>query len=168
MSDRPPLWAVIGTLVGAPIFMGTVIVYVPYALSGWRFARPFLGWEPSRWIGTALILVAIPAILDFLIRFVREGHGTPVPVAPPQRHVVGGTFRFVRNPAYLAAVSALAGQGLLFGSTDVLIYAAVMGLAFHLFVVGYEEPALHRKFGADYDAYRSKVPRWVPRVRRRD
>jgi len=164
MSDRPPLWAVLGTLVAAPLFMGATIVYVPYALSGWRFAPPFLGWDGTRWIGAGLIVLAAPVILDFLVRFVREGHGTPVPLAPPQRLVVRGAFRFVRNPAYLAAVAIMLGEALLLGSTRVLIYALVAALAFHLFVVGYEEPTLRKKFAAEYEAYARAVPRWLPRV----
>src|SRR5690242_20131826 len=76
MSDRPPPWSVMGTLVGAPLFMGASIVYVPYALSGWRFAPPFLSWVGTRWIGAGLIVLAAPVLLDFLVGFVREGHGT--------------------------------------------------------------------------------------------
>jgi protein-S-isoprenylcysteine O-methyltransferase Ste14 len=166
MSGRPPVWAVVGTMVAAPLFIGTVVFYVPYALSGWRFAPPLLGWEPTRWIGAGLLALALPVMVDFILRFVLEGHGTPVPVAPPQRLVVRGMFRFVRNPAYLAAVSAIVGQGLLFGNTRVLAYALFMALAFHLLVVGYEEPTLRRKFGMEYEAYRREVPRWVPRIPR--
>ena len=161
--DRPPLWAFLGTLIGAPLFIGAVMVYLPYTVSGWRLQPPFLGLELTRWLGVALILVAVPVIVDFLVRFVREGHGTPVPVAPPQRLVVRGAFRFVRNPAYVAAVLALVGQGLLFGSTALLVYAVALAVAFHLFVVLYEEPTLRRTFGADYEAYRRRVPRWLPR-----
>ena len=167
MSNRPPLWAVLGTLVGAPLFMGASIVYVPYVLSGWRFAPPFLNWVGTRWIGAGLIALATPVLLDFLERFVLEGHGTPVPFAPPQRLVVGGVFRFVRNPGYLAALAVIVGEALLFGSTRVLIYALGAALAFHAFVVGYEEPTLRSKFGAEYAAYARGVPRWIPRLPRR-
>ena len=168
MSDRPPLWAVFGTIVAAPLFIALVIVYVPYTLSGWWFAPAFFGWVPSRWIGVALILIPIPVLLDFLARFVGEGHGTPMPMAPPQRLVLGGSFRFVRNPAYLAAVVTLVGQGLLFASVPILIYAGAMLLVFHAFVVGYEEPRLRREFGAAYDAYCRRVLRWLPRIGRGD
>jgi protein-S-isoprenylcysteine O-methyltransferase Ste14 len=74
-------------------------------------------------------------------------------------------FRHVRNPGYLAALGAMVGQGLLFGSKEVLVYALGMGLVFHLLVIGYEEPALRRKFGSEFDAYRRRVPRWLPRFR---
>jgi protein-S-isoprenylcysteine O-methyltransferase Ste14 len=166
-NDRPPAWAVLGTLLGAPLFIAAVIVYVPYALTGWWMGPPLLGWEPLRWVGVAMIVLAVPILVDFLVRFVREGHGTPVPVAPPSRLVVGGVFRYVRNPSYLAAVAAVIGQGLILASTWVLIYAAVLALAFHLFVVTYEEPTLRRTFGEAYEAYCRDVPRWVPRVPRR-
>ena len=157
----------IGSIVGATLFVGGVLIYVPYMLGGWRIAPPFFGWEPFRWIGVVLILAAAPLLLDFLVRFVSEGHGTPVPIAPPQRLVVRGAFRYVRNPAYVGAVAALIGQALWLGSRDVLIYALAMALGFHLFVVFYEEPTLRRKFGADYEAYRREVPRWIPRIARR-
>jgi protein-S-isoprenylcysteine O-methyltransferase Ste14 len=163
VSDRPPLWAVIGTLFAAPVFIGLVLTYVPYTLCGWRFAPPFLGQPWTRGVGVALIVLALPVLADFLVRFVREGHGTPAPVAPPERLVVRGVFRYVRNPSYVAAVAAVVGQGLLFASVAVLVYALALALGFHLFVVFYEEPTLRRKFGAAYEAYCRDVGRWLPR-----
>ena len=163
-AERPPWLAVIGTITLAPLFAGAVIVLAPLLLSGWRVGAPFFGWVPSRWIGGALVIVPIPPLLDFLVRFVREGHGTPAPFAPPRRLVVGGPFRYVRNPAYLCAVSIIAGQGLFLASTSVLVYAAVVALVFHLFVVLYEEPTLRETFGAEYVAYCREVPRWIPRL----
>jgi protein-S-isoprenylcysteine O-methyltransferase Ste14 len=157
---------VLGTLVGAPLFIGATILYVPYTLSDWVLRRPFFGWLPWRWIGVASIALSLPIMLDFLVRFVREGHGTPMPMAPPRRLVVSGPFRWMRNPAYLAALVTIAGQGLLLGSVPVLLYALGMALVFHAFVVGYEEPTLRRTFGADYERYCHDVPRWLPRVPR--
>lgn len=168
MTNRPPLWAIVGTLIAAPLFIGGTALYVPYLLSGGWFLQPaFFGWEPLRWVGFALMVLAAPVILDFLLRFILEGHGTPVPVAPPQRLVVRGVFRFCRNPAYLAAITFIFGQALVLGSLRVLFYAAVLALGFHLFVVAYEEPTLRRKLGAAYEEYCRTVPRWIPRVRSR-
>jgi protein-S-isoprenylcysteine O-methyltransferase Ste14 len=56
------------------------------------------------------------------------------------------------------------GQGLFFGSPGVLLYAAALALAFHLFVVFVEEPGLRRRFGPSYEAYCRRVPRWLPRL----
>lgn len=76
-----------------------------------------------------------------------------------------GLYRRVRNPMYLGVVSAVLGQGVLFGRTGLLAYAAVVWLAFHLFVLAYEEPTLKARYGADYDAFRRAAPRWIPRLR---
>jgi protein-S-isoprenylcysteine O-methyltransferase Ste14 len=110
----------------------------------------------------------LPVFFDFVLRFVREGRGTPAPVAPTVQLVVGGTFRYVRNPGYVAVVSLLVGQALLFGSGAVLLYALAVAVAFHAFVILYEEPTLRRQFGAEYEAYCRKVPRWLPRLHSSD
>ena len=56
------------------------------------------------------------------------------------------------------------GQGLMLGSLPVLAYGVALWVAFHLFVVAYEEPTLQHTYGAEYSAYRSAVPRWIPRA----
>jgi protein-S-isoprenylcysteine O-methyltransferase Ste14 len=156
---RPPLWALLGTIVFVVVMPGTVIVLVPYWLTGWRVA----GTSIMRGTGAALVVAALPLFASFLGRFVWEGHGTPAPVAPTRRLVVGGPFRWTRNPGYIAVVALLLGQALLFGSAAVAVYAVAVGVAFHLFVLLYEEPTLRRTFGAEYDDYCRVVPRWVPR-----
>ncbi|MGH2404912.1 MAG: methyltransferase family protein [bacterium] len=157
---RPAL----GTIIFALVVPGTVIVIVPRLLSGWRRAEPFLGWWGVPWIGLALIIVGLPLVGQAMARFVREGRGTPAPVAPTERLVVTGPYRYVRNPMYIGVLSAILGQAFFFGSRTVLIYAASVAAAFHLFVLWYEEPTLRRRFGAEYDAYAREVHRWRPRV----
>jgi protein-S-isoprenylcysteine O-methyltransferase Ste14 len=157
--------ALLGTIVFTLTIPGTVIVLVPYLLTGWNLRPPFLGIEATRSLGGALIVLAAPLFFRFLAGFVREGHGTPAPIAPPQHLVVGGPFRWVRNPGYVAVVSLVVGQALLFGSRAVLAWAAFLAVAFHVFVVLYEEPTLRRQFGEEYEAYCREVPRWLPRRR---
>lgn len=164
-DGRPPLSAAIGTVVFAGAFLSFVLIYVPYAITRWELDPPLIDGSLSRWLGALLIIAALPVMLDFLVRFVREGHGTPAPFAPPARLVVRGVYRYVRNPAYEAAVALVAGQALVFGSWTVLIYALCGVVFFHLFVVLYEEPTLREQFGADYEAYCREVPRWLPRLR---
>jgi protein-S-isoprenylcysteine O-methyltransferase Ste14 len=66
---------------------------------------------------------------------------------------------------YVAVVGVIVGQGLFLGDLRVLGYGALVWLAFHLFVVGYEEPTLRRSFGAEYEKFCANVPRWIPRLR---
>jgi protein-S-isoprenylcysteine O-methyltransferase Ste14 len=156
--------AVFGSLLFLVIAPGTVAVYLPWVLTRWRFQPPFLGQPFTRGIGVALIALGVPGLLDSFARFALVGRGTPAPVAPPDRLVAHGLYRFVRNPMYVALVCAVAGQALLFGSRGALGYAAVLWLAFHLFVLGYEEPALRARFAADYARYCAHVGRWIPRL----
>jgi hypothetical protein len=81
------------------------------------------------------------------LRFVLEGIANPAPVAPTKRLVVGGLYRHVRNPMYLAVLAVIAGQALALAQASLLLYGALVGLAFGLFVHWYEEPALRRQFG---------------------
>jgi protein-S-isoprenylcysteine O-methyltransferase Ste14 len=99
------------------------------------------------------------------VRFVVEGFGTPAPVAAPERLVVGGVYRYVRNPMYVAILATIVGQALLLGRLGLLLYAAVAWLVAAAFVRFYEEPTLTRRFGAKYEAYRHAVPAWLPRLR---
>jgi protein-S-isoprenylcysteine O-methyltransferase Ste14 len=96
---------------------------------------------------------------------VLEGRGTPAPVAPTERLVVGGLYRYVRNPMYVAVGATIVGQALLLGRPWLLAYAAAFWLVVATFVRVYEEPTLIRRFGREYDAYRSAVPGWWPRRR---
>lgn len=81
-GERPPRWAVLGTARFVPLVPGTIAVLVPWMLSGWRIGPPLLGIGALRWAGAALIVAALPLFTSFVLRVVREGHGTPAPVAP--------------------------------------------------------------------------------------
>ena len=95
----------------------------------------------------------------------REGVGTPAPVAPTERLVVGRLYRHVRNPMYLAVAAVIVGQALLLGRPALLAYAGLFAAAVLAFVKVYEEPTLQRRFPAQYAAYRRAAPGWWPRLR---
>ena len=137
---------------------------VPWWMTRWRMSPPLLGWTGLRWIGAALIAAGTVVLVDAFARFVRHGRGTPAPPLPTERLVVTRLYRYVRNPMYLAVLSAIAGQWLLLGATNLLIYAALVGAAFHLFVIGYEEPTLRHRYEEEYERYRRNVRRWWPRL----
>ncbi len=156
-------WAAVKTMLFALVVPGTVVGYLPWRLSGWRLPPPlFFG---ARWIGAAAVLVGVAVVAEAMVRFVRQGRGTPLPLDAPKRLVVVGLYRYVRNPMYVGVLGAILGQALLFGSDRVFAYAGMAAGFFHLFVVFYEEPHLARVFGADYGAYCREVRRWLPRLR---
>ncbi len=65
---------------------------------------------------------------------------------------------------YVAVISIILGQALVFAHWPLVAYAALVGAAMAAFVRGHEEPVLARRYGAQYDAYRSNVPGWLPRL----
>jgi protein-S-isoprenylcysteine O-methyltransferase Ste14 len=155
--------AAAGSLVFLVVAPGVVAGLVPWLLTGWEVAEPVPYWLPLRAVGVVLLVTGVLVLLDAFARFVHEGLGTPAPVAPTERLVVGGLYRFVRNPMYLAVASTIVGQALLLGQLILLPYAALFGLAVWAFVRWYEEPTLARQFGAEYEEYRQAVPGWWPR-----
>lgn len=161
---RKPM-AAAGTAVFFVLAPGVVAGLVPWWLTGWRVQEPLPYWGPLRAVGALLVGAGALILLHSFARFVVEGVGTPAPVAPTERLVVGGFYRYVRNPMYVAVVATIIGQALALGQPGLLLYGAIVAAAMVAFVHGYEEPALREQFGAEYDAYRRAVPGWWPRVR---
>ncbi len=137
---------------------------IPWSMTRWEFGPAFFGLEGARSVGVLLILVGLPGLVDSFARFALQGLGTPAPIAPTKHLVVTGLYRHVRNPIYVAVVAIILGQAMLFGDWRLIVYGALLWLAFHVFVVAYEEPTLEQTFGREYEAYRANVRRWVPRV----
>lgn len=157
-------WAALGSTVFFFVAPGTLAGLIPWSFTRWEL-RSALGdsWG-IRAIGILLIAVGSVGLIDSFARFVMDGLGTPAPIAPPERLVVSGLYRYVRNPMYVCVVSAILGQGLFFGDIGLLIYCAIVWLGFTLFVVVYEEPTLRSTFGASYATYCNGVGRWIPRL----
>jgi protein-S-isoprenylcysteine O-methyltransferase Ste14 len=158
----PRIRAAVGSLVFLVAAPGVVAGLLPWLLTRWSAHD----WSfPVRLVGGVVIAAGLAFLLAAFIRFVIEGLGTPAPVAPTERLVVGGAYRHVRNPMYLAVGALIVGQGLLLGQTTLLIYAVIFATAVAAFVHSYEEPTLANRFGEQYELYRREVPRWRPRLR---
>lgn len=159
--------AALGSMIFFVLAPGVVAGFVPWWLTGWRVRQPLSSWAvtPLRVLGVALIAAGAVVLVQAFTRFVVEGVGTPAPIAPTQKLVVGGLYRYVRNPMYLAVLAAIVGQALVLSQPVLLAYAAAVGAAMAAFVHGYEEPTLADRFGAEFEAYRRAVPAWWPRRR---
>jgi len=154
------LRAAAGTSVFLVIAPGVVAGVVPWLLTGWESSGP-PAWLAA--IGWVLIALGAGVLLEAFARFVVEGVGTPAPPAPTQKLVVGGLYRYVRNPMYLAVAAVILGQAAVLGRWVLVAYALVFGAVVWSFVHWYEEPALRRQFGSAYDDYVHAVPGWWPR-----
>ena len=138
---------------------GTVAVYLPVMLAGRRLPGP----GPALVVGLVLVAAGAALYLWSVWDFATFGRGTPAPIDPPAKLVIRGPYRFTRNPMYVGMLTVVLGWTILFGAAPLLLYALALGTAFHLFIILYEEPHLRAEFPGEYEAYCSRVPRWLPR-----
>jgi protein-S-isoprenylcysteine O-methyltransferase Ste14 len=155
--------AAAGSLLFLVVAPGVVAGLVPWWLTRWQVREPLPHWAFLRVVGGIVLVVGVVVLLHAFVRFVVEGIGTPAPVAPTERLVVGGLYRYVRNPMYLAVAGTVVGQALLLGQLPLLLYAGAFVVVTAAFVRGYEEPTLERRYGEQYLRYRRAVPGWWPR-----
>jgi protein-S-isoprenylcysteine O-methyltransferase Ste14 len=154
--------AAAGSALFFAVAPGTVAGLIPLAITGWAVEAEW--WPPLRVLGAILVIAGAAVLVHAFARFVREGLGTPAPLAPTEHLVVGGLYRYVRNVMYIAVTAAILGQALLLGSRALLVYAAIAWAGMAAFVRLYEEPTLAERYGAQYEEYRRAVPAWWPRL----
>ncbi len=173
MADVPSRSAPLSTDRWPTTFASLIVGAAFFALWFWLLP-PWLGFRVET-AGAARLrwLAAIPSVLGFAVAlrciwdFGWTGRGTPAPMIPPQRLVVVGFYRYVRNPMYVGFAVGWIGLWIVFGRATLaaIIGVVAVAAAVDLFVHFYEEPTLRRKFGPDYEEYCDNVRRWRPRLR---
>ncbi|UCC92293.1 MAG: isoprenylcysteine carboxylmethyltransferase family protein [Thermoplasmata archaeon] len=148
-------------------FMGIFLVPALLLLFG---SGIDIGWgldEPWNFltvaVGLLLIGIGLYLVLAPTIMFARYGRGTVAHFDPPQKLVLSGVYRHVRNPLIVGVVITVLGEGILFGAPSLLYMAVILVPLNHVIIVMEEEPRLVDRFGDDYRAYMENVPRWLPR-----
>jgi protein-S-isoprenylcysteine O-methyltransferase Ste14 len=155
--------AILRTLVFTVFVPGFWTVLVPYWLVGqW----PRLDLRREGVAGCALVVAGVALYLMCAFwGFALRGKGTPAPIDAPKKLVVEGPYRIVRNPMYWSVAMVMLGEALVFRSVALAEVAGAFFACTMLFVLVYEEPVLRTKFGAEYEEYCRRVPRWIPRFR---
>jgi protein-S-isoprenylcysteine O-methyltransferase Ste14 len=157
--------AAVGSAVFFVVAPGVVAGLVPWLISGWDVRWPMSAFGVGMIaLGASILAVAVLVLVRNFVRFVVEGRGTPSPALQTERLVVGGDYRFVRNPMYLGVIGAILGQAMIFGSFALLLYALAVWATMATFVRWYEEPLLQNRYGDEYERYRQGVRAWVPRL----
>ena len=153
---------ILSTLLFTVLVPGTVAGLLPYRLRG---DSPMASDLAVRVIGSFLIAAGIVIYLHAAFwGFALRGRGTPAPIAPTKKLVVEGLHRYVRNPMYIGVATIVLGQAVLFQSWHIVEYLAIVLVIVQFFVLFYEEPTLARQFGTEYEEYKKRVPRWIPRL----
>jgi len=157
------VWLALRSLLWTILFPGFFAGYVPWRFFGLGYTQ--VDMFRSSPLGLACIGLGAALLAACIFEFARSGRGTLSPVDPPRQLVVRGLYRYVRNPMYLSVTTIVLGEALLTQSQALAVYWAIWFLGANLFVIGYEEPTLRRRFGASYDNYIQQVGRWIPRFR---
>lgn len=157
---RMKIFLALRALFFVAVLPGVVAGYVPYRILAGCDRLHLPPVTISSICAIALTLSGAVVLLRCVWDFFASGQGTLAPIDPPRHLVVHGLYRYTRNPMYNGVLLMLVGEAWLFASLALLTYAAVVFIAFHLFVVLYEEPALKARFRDSYVAYRRSVPRW--------
>lgn len=116
-------------------------------------------------LGALLVAAGLLVVVRAFVAFAVEGRGSPTPAAPTGALVVSGAYRWVRNPMYVATAAMIVGEGLLLARPVLFVAAAAYVATLATVTRRIEEPALARRFGPAYVAYRAAVPGWWPRRR---
>lgn len=146
-------------LVPLPVAYGIPTVLALFG-NGFSFAT-----GPIQPVGLLASALGTAGLIWCFSDFVRRGHGTPAPYEPPRRLVVGGLYRYTRNPMYVSVVLIVGGEAIWWASWMIVGYAGLLWVSLHAWVVLHEEPALRRRFGVQYERYTHTVPRWIGRPR---
>ena len=156
------VWLALRSLLWTILLPGFFGGYLPWRIFGLGRAGLDIT-SPASLLG--LVCIGLGAVLlgTCIVEFARTGRGTLSPVDPPRRLVVRGLYRYVRNPMYISVTTIVLGEWLVTGSSALGFYLVVWFVGVNLFVIGYEEPTLHRLFGASYDEYTKQVGRWFPK-----
>jgi protein-S-isoprenylcysteine O-methyltransferase Ste14 len=147
-------------LLAIVLLPGTATIIVPALLArdpepttlGVVLGAPLILAGAALWAWTARLLA-------------RVGRGTLAPWDPTSRLVGRGPYAHVRNPMITGVAAVLFGEAALLGSLGVLIWALVFVAVNAIYLPLVEERGLARRFGEPYEAYRRRVPRWLPRLR---
>jgi protein-S-isoprenylcysteine O-methyltransferase Ste14 len=152
------------TTLTAVAILGVLLVYFPLHLL--RFddqvhgaLRPLLPYS-----GVVLFITGFALSFSGTYYLIRRGGGTPLLCRETDRLVVAGPYSYLQHPILLGILVILFGEALWLRSPSVGIYAVVLAILSHCYVVYIEEPQLTQRFGIDYRSYRRAVPRWLPQL----
>ncbi len=154
------------------------LIYLGFLLLGWGLA--VLGATPEAsetgfgWLaasfglempvrrGLALVLIVGGLLLDGMAAGLFRRRGTAVEPWKPSTVLINeGPYRFSRNPIYLGFAVTYIGLAVAMDSSVALMLLFPCLVVVDRLVIQREERYLAAKFGADYQAYRARVRRWL-------
>jgi len=158
--------SVVYTIGFLAVVLGVVpsLFHIPLAAGEGFWAKAGTFWESLRvLVGVTVFAAGLTSYSLCSAWLIFHGRGPHVEFDPPKTFVANGPYRWVRNPVVLCLLLTVAGEAIYLASVGITLLLLVgMPLA-HYQVTRIEEPRLRERFGASYDDYCRRVPRWCPR-----
>lgn len=161
-SSHKTAWILVKASIFTLVVPAAVVLLAPSLFLADPSLRTmdFLGMSV---LGLIPIVIGTALYFRCAYDFVVSGRGTPAPIDPPVYLVTSGPYQVTRNPMYIAVLSILVGESMLYRGFPLLEFTAILAICLHVFVIVYEERVLRRQFGESYSRYCETVPRWIPR-----
>jgi protein-S-isoprenylcysteine O-methyltransferase Ste14 len=157
-------------LVYSVVFLGFVLAALPWAFYQLDVYVPVVHVEigfPLRVVGVVFGGIAFVLYLAASYILTSRGKGAYVEFDPPTELVIVGPYQYCRNPVVVTLLATMLGEAIALSSTGVLLMFGIIAFLANGQVREIEEPLLRKRYGAAYDDYCARVPRWIPRLRRR-
>jgi protein-S-isoprenylcysteine O-methyltransferase Ste14 len=109
------------------------------------------------------LVIIIFSIILFYCTFIifKSNAENPHPRSVTTQLFLGGTYKYSRNPIYLAFVLMLIGCSICFNSVWYLVFAILELILLHFGVILPEEKYLEKEFDKVYLEYKNSVRRWI-------
>lgn len=120
----------------------------------------WLGNVAALWLGVALVVAALALDVSAMTTM-HKARTNILPHRPASKLVQSGPFAISRNPIYVGNALLLAGLGLIFANTWLLLMMLAAAIAMHHLAIRREERHLAARFGSEFAAYKDRVPRWL-------
>lgn len=154
----------LATYIGVALAIWVVSPLLGKFIDSFYFDYPHVLADSTPLLVFGICVTLLGAFLAFwtIYLFKTKGQGTPNPSLPPKVFVVSGPYRISRNPMALGGLLVLLGQAVVYNSPSLLGIGILYGVIIYLYIKRTEEPVLKERFGAPYDDYLERVPRFFP------
>ena len=150
-ETKPDFWELLSPAKAVAVTVLVPSLYLLALVVAWFSPKHFgFGVRPLVYIGLA---VGLSGVVLWIVAMIHLGKSLMV-LPGGDRLVTQGVYRYLRHPVYLGIDMTLLGLFLAVGSTMGMVYFFVVVLPLNIIRSRFEEKALLRKFGDQYEIYR--------------
>ncbi|MEW6092763.1 MAG: isoprenylcysteine carboxylmethyltransferase family protein [Chloroflexota bacterium] len=144
-----------------------VVAFVAFLL---KIDRSWLSPLPvfTRIVAWPFLVGGVFLIVSAVLALLKHGGATGAPGDSTRKLVIAGPYQWIRNPIYAGGTLLLFGLAFYTRSLLLFLMTNVFMAGMHFVVSLIEEPGAEKRFGDEYQKYKQEVPRWFPRLSKRN